>query len=105
MTGVQTCALRSEEHTSELQSHDNLVCRLLLETKITSPTYASSYWLAPLSAPLHPTRSRPRRTCLGSRTSPPGTRRWPWPFCRLFFCKCTGPPVDQPFFPPRPSSH
>src|SRR3954463_4271216 len=31
MTGVQTCALRSEEHTSELQSHDNLVCRLLLE--------------------------------------------------------------------------
>src|SRR3954467_3874045 len=34
MTGVQTCALRSEEHTSELQSHDNLVCRLLLEKKI-----------------------------------------------------------------------
>src|SRR3954466_12555382 len=30
MTGAQTCALRSEEHTSELQSHDNLVCRLLL---------------------------------------------------------------------------
>src|SRR3954466_6688914 len=30
-SGVQTCALRSEEHTSELQSHDNLVCRLLLE--------------------------------------------------------------------------
>src|SRR3954462_1959508 len=26
---------RSEEHTSELQSHDNLVCRLLLEKKIT----------------------------------------------------------------------
>src|SRR3954462_703154 len=31
-SGVQTCA-RSEEHTSELQSHDNLVCRLLLEKK------------------------------------------------------------------------
>src|SRR3954464_13600805 len=30
-SGVQTCALRSEEHTSELQSHDNIVCRLLLE--------------------------------------------------------------------------
>src|SRR3954466_16431222 len=31
--------LRSEEHTSELQSHDNLVCRLLLEKKknIISP--------------------------------------------------------------------
>src|SRR5207302_10886739 len=26
-----TCALRSEEHTSELQSRENLVCRLLLE--------------------------------------------------------------------------
>src|SRR3954467_16010201 len=25
------CRARSEEHTSELQSHDNLVCRLLLE--------------------------------------------------------------------------
>src|SRR3954464_4966464 len=29
-SGCKTCA-RSEEHTSELQSHDNLVCRLLLE--------------------------------------------------------------------------
>src|SRR3954467_16007529 len=27
------CFVRSEEHTSELQSHDNLVCRLLLEKK------------------------------------------------------------------------
>ena len=26
-------ATRSEEHTSELQSHDDLVCRLLLEKK------------------------------------------------------------------------
>src|SRR3954463_8875831 len=32
---LQTCALpiRSEEHTSELQSHDNLVCRLLFGEK------------------------------------------------------------------------
>src|SRR2546430_11478158 len=28
---------RSEEHTSELQSQSNLVCRLLLEKKITAP--------------------------------------------------------------------
>src|SRR2546430_5458437 len=27
------CAARSEEHTSELQSQSNLVCRLLLEKK------------------------------------------------------------------------
>src|SRR5260221_9751513 len=52
VTGVQTCrsegtrlnsshtvisyavfCLRSEEHTSELQSHSDLVCRLLLEKK------------------------------------------------------------------------
>src|SRR2546430_15329798 len=30
--------LRSEEHTSELQSQSNLVCRLLLEKKMTSPS-------------------------------------------------------------------
>src|SRR5438132_5186052 len=29
---------RSEEHTSELQSHSDLVCRLLLEKKNTSST-------------------------------------------------------------------
>src|SRR5450631_4755627 len=29
------CLIRSEEHTSELQSHVNLVCRLLLEKKQT----------------------------------------------------------------------
>src|SRR5258706_1056860 len=36
VTGVQTYAvlcLRSEEHTSEIQSLTNLVCRLLLEKK------------------------------------------------------------------------
>src|SRR5437588_7940397 len=27
------CRVRSEEHTSELQSHSDLVCRLLLEKK------------------------------------------------------------------------
>src|SRR5690606_41384798 len=27
------CGMRSEEHTSELQSRENLVCRLLLEKK------------------------------------------------------------------------
>src|SRR5690606_39796194 len=30
--------LRSEEHTSELQSRENLVCRLLLEKKKTQQT-------------------------------------------------------------------
>src|SRR3989339_155792 len=34
-SACQTCALRSEEHTSELQSLTNLVCRLLLEKKLS----------------------------------------------------------------------
>src|SRR5260370_4120344 len=34
--GRPTGELRSEEHTSELQSHLNLVCRLLLEEKNTT---------------------------------------------------------------------
>src|SRR5438552_11441522 len=34
--GVRGTAWRSEEHTSELQSPDHLVCRLLLEKKKTS---------------------------------------------------------------------
>src|SRR5260370_30420496 len=33
---------RSEEHTSELQSHLNLVCRLLLEKKKLEPPVAQS---------------------------------------------------------------
>src|SRR5688572_32500554 len=31
--GKTDCTVRSEEHTSELQSQSNLVCRLLLEKK------------------------------------------------------------------------
>src|SRR5690606_41137067 len=31
--GVDVAQVRSEEHTSELQSRENLVCRLLLEKK------------------------------------------------------------------------
>src|SRR5438034_10611472 len=32
-TGTDSAVSRSEEHTSELQSHSDLVCRLLLEKK------------------------------------------------------------------------
>src|SRR5436309_7510345 len=34
--------IRSEEHTSELQSRENLVCRLLLEKKKSHPTRSRS---------------------------------------------------------------
>src|SRR2546430_741616 len=42
-TGVEKpTSERSEEHTSELQSQSNLVCRLLLEKKSSSSVFASS---------------------------------------------------------------
>src|SRR5260370_8816535 len=55
-------SIRSEEHTSELQSHLNLVCRLLLEkknkilrrTEITTPIPPRGD-----TPPLHPTIAQP----------------------------------------------
>src|SRR5438477_3658515 len=41
-TPVGDSGTRSEEHTSELQSHVNLVCRLLLEKK---KNFVSRLWL------------------------------------------------------------
>src|SRR5690242_21449259 len=38
--------MRSEEHTSELQSHVNLVCRLLLEKKKNTNLDASEKWIS-----------------------------------------------------------
>ena len=43
-----TKSLRSEEHTSELQSHSDLVCRLLLEKsgrKVTVSSYVENILL------------------------------------------------------------
>src|SRR3954462_3616733 len=40
-SACKKCALRSEEHTSELQSHDNLVCRLLLEKIRADPSFSA----------------------------------------------------------------
>src|SRR2546430_7393280 len=42
---------RSEEHTSELQSQSNLVCRLLLEKKKTLQSYV--YCFPATAAPVH----------------------------------------------------
>src|SRR2546430_4462805 len=61
-------SLRSEEHTSELQSQSNLVCRLLLEKKkknaeparyLSRPTAPSAP--CPVALTLHHTG---RRTCI-----------------------------------------
>src|SRR2546430_5848916 len=41
--GIIPVATRSEEHTSELQSQSNLVCRLLLEKKKIPTTKSSTH--------------------------------------------------------------
>src|SRR5688572_32747550 len=45
--GVRIESGRSEEHTSELQSQSNLVCRLLLEKKKTAGSTDQSLRLPP----------------------------------------------------------
>src|SRR5256886_10172059 len=40
---VEIQLVRSEEHTSELQSQSNLVCRLLLEKKKQTDTHSAGY--------------------------------------------------------------
>src|SRR3712207_7567493 len=49
---VSSSATRSEEHTSELQSRQYLVCRLLLEKKNTPTSHAPSH--PPSSHPSSP---------------------------------------------------
>src|SRR2546430_6722740 len=63
---------RSEEHTSELQSQSNLVCRLLLAKKTSTATYSSTRTCsrAPPSAP-----GRRVRSPLSSRSPARPARR------------------------------
>src|SRR3990167_10798350 len=50
--GITAAPTRSEEHTSELQSQSNLVCRLLLEKK-----HNTAILFAPERAPASPARN------------------------------------------------
>src|SRR5689334_24176156 len=54
--GARTGRIRSEEHTSELQSQFHLVCRLLLEKKKNEQTQHHQ-----ISTHYPPDRSHPRR--------------------------------------------
>src|SRR5688572_31822921 len=60
--GAHAVRVRSEEHTSELQSQSNLVCRLLLEKKKKNQTHITTSYLSTcLTFPLlYPTPSIPR---------------------------------------------
>src|SRR2546430_4361223 len=55
--GFPSASSRSEEHTSELQSQSNLVCRLLLEKKKNKPRHAET-----LPQYLPPSLPSPRHT-------------------------------------------
>src|SRR3982750_345242 len=100
-TSSTTCA-RSEEHTSELQSRSDLVCRLLLEKKEDAALDLRRR---------APADSHPVRRVAGTRAHPRPPLRGPIPpvtACRIlrgslfFFFKGRGPRRIPPFPPPPP---
>src|SRR3954464_2297506 len=102
MTGVQTCALRSEEHTSELQSHDNLVCRLLLEKKVehvmrkTGSAHEERTAMLTAASDLECPASRVDESVAGLPARVRGVG------AVLFFFLKIGRPPRPPLFPPAP---
>src|SRR6202453_248 len=89
---------RSEEHTSELQSPQNLVCRLLLEKQSTRRFFSRFHGLiysilpccsmpAARQTPAHATRRPARSMRFGLRFG-----------CGLFFLT-SRPPLDSLIFP------
>src|SRR3954464_4433622 len=99
-SGVQKCA-RSEEHTSELQSHDNLVCRLLLEKKqIEDPL------LVRVRVYDKPGKAEAARACGCACTASPATLRLPASRCccppsaRFFFFNVAAAPDISTFSQP-----
>src|SRR3954466_14835366 len=93
-SGVQTCA-RSEEHTSELQSHDNLVCRLLLEkTDDHRAVVAEPVLLVPTLG----AGDAPR--ALGDGGAEVGAQDLGGGAAFFFFLSTGGPPEPPPFPPP-----
>src|SRR3954462_733007 len=100
-SGFQTCALRSEEHTSELQSHDNLVCRLLLEKKHEDATEHIVAVSDDVESETLPALAR----ALGAQTQPLSAHAPAQPFALFFdhqpfFFMVARPPDIYPF-PPR----
>src|SRR5436309_7059199 len=57
---------RSEEHMSELQSRENLVCRLLLEKKKSQRAIRNRPASSPLNCPRSPSDSVPLRSSSGA---------------------------------------
>src|ERR1022692_3871186 len=83
----QTRFLRSEEHTSELQSPCNLVCHLLLEKKI----FATAVDCNPAASGIEGKDKRCGPQCASQRR-------------RFFFFDLSGPHQHLPSAPPGRSS-
>src|ERR1022692_1186823 len=92
--------LRSEEHTSELQSPCNLVCRLLLEKKKKKITVIQSYQSTLRSyEPLHITVAIRSRGPLSADVVVLTRCVFRVSFLCFFFFLMTGPPQISTFFP------
>src|SRR3954465_11379580 len=93
--------IRSEEHTSELQSHDNLVCRLLLEKKKETAAGAPKYKKTRSSAS-HKTAAAPAESCRWCVYGRGCTWYLLLFFLFFFFFRCTAPPRPPTLLPPPP---
>src|SRR3972149_929490 len=93
---------RSEEHTSELQSQSNLVCRLLLEKKKTREPHEDESSVQDGTTPVPQARARGVATSHTFRSGVPAVKVVLFLFLFLFFFKGPGPPRDLPFSPTRP---
>src|SRR5256886_10700122 len=82
---------RSEEHTSELQSQSNIVCRLLLEKKKTPTAPTPPPPPPPTHPPPHPPTPPPPPPTTATLPHPPP----PSP-------QTTHPPQPTPLIPPAP---
>src|SRR4029434_2013261 len=84
--------IRSEEHTSELQSHLNLVCRLLLEKKKDTYTHTPSHTHPQPHSHTHThTRTHTRLPPHTHPSSPPSSHPHPLTTTLFFFFNDTAP--------------
>src|SRR5256885_2401597 len=67
---VVGAGIRSEEHTSELQSPCNLVCRLLLEKKKPIPSTSETSIAPPFPPPRSPRKLPPPTSICSSSVAP-----------------------------------
>src|SRR3954466_15460462 len=93
---------RSEEHTSELQSHDNLVCRLLLEEKKQRGNHSMRALHAPACHVADRARHRSALRRMALSVQCLGAARDPLSFFYFFFFNDTATPEIYPLPLPAP---